>query len=84
MYNNGTITYPWYVHYVTFSKDQEYFVVTLYNTSQTLIYRNGTVDNLTLESTVTGKYFHRIADTSKYLLTSLDGSVKAYRNTEFE
>ena len=51
--SNATINYPYVVYYSSFSKDLEYFGVSLSNDS-TLIYRNTTQDNMTLESTVIG------------------------------
>ena len=70
--SNGTINYPHYVYYSSFSKDLEYFGVSLTNGS-TLIYRNTTQENMTLESTVDGRYHHRFSDDSQYLITGLDG-----------
>ena len=80
--NNGTIDYsPYAVTYSSFSKDQDYFVVT-FESGTTCIYRNTTQDKMTLESTVTGKYYHRISDDSQYLLTASYGEAMVYFNTE--
>ena len=70
--NNATINYPHYVRYSSFSKDLEYFAVSLGNAS-TLIYRNTTQDNMTLQSTVSGRQYHRFSDDSQYLITGLNG-----------
>ena len=79
---NGTVSYPlYYAVYSSFSKDQEYFGVT-FDQGSTCIYRNTTRDNMTLESTVAGKYYHRFSDDSKYLVTAMYGEARVYFNPE--
>ena len=80
--NNGTVDYPlYYAVYSSFDKSLDYFGVT-FDQGSTCIYRNTTQDNMTLESTVAGKYYHRFSDDSKYLVTALYGEARVYFNPE--
>ena len=78
MNNNGTIAYPSYAWYSSFTSVTWKLVVTVNGT--TYIYNNIIGDNAQLEQQIDGEYYHLITNDEKYMINFYNQTMYVYLN----